>query len=119
MVLHINHGNEINDELARSIAQCSANGIVMLNQTVLLKGINDSAEILSELSEKLFNCGVTPYYLHLLDKVQGASHFDINRDKAKQIYGQLQTRLPGFLVPKLVAEIAGKRSKTQIAAVST
>jgi L-lysine 2,3-aminomutase len=91
----------------------------MLNQTVLLKGINDRAEILSELSEKLFDCGVTPYYLHLLDKVQGASHFDINRDKAKQIYGQLQTRLPGFLVPKLVAEIAGKRSKTQIAAVST
>ena len=119
MVLHINHGNEINDELAAGIAQCSANGIVMLNQTVLLKGINDSAEILSELSEKLFDCGVTPYYLHLLDKVQGASHFDINRDKAKQIYGQLQTRLPGFLVPKLVAEIAGKRSKTQIAAVGT
>jgi EF-P beta-lysylation protein EpmB len=69
MVVHINHGNEINDELARSIAQCSANGIVMLNQTVLLKGINDRAEILSELSEKLFDCGVTPYYLHLLDKV--------------------------------------------------
>jgi EF-P beta-lysylation protein EpmB len=117
MVLHINHGNEINDELAASIAQCSANGILMLNQTVLLKGINDDAEILSALSEKLFDCGVTPYYLHLLDQVQGASHFDVGRDKAKQIYAQLQARLPGFLVPKLVTEIAGKRSKTQIISV--
>jgi L-lysine 2,3-aminomutase len=81
---------------------------------VLLKGINDNAATLTALSEKLFDCGVMPYYLHLLDPVLGASHFDINRDRAKQIYALLQADLPGFLVPKLVVEIAGKSNKTLI-----
>ena len=86
----------------------------MLNQTVLLKGINDNVATLSALSEKLFDCGVMPYYLHLLDPVAGASHFDIDLDRAKQIYALLQADLPGFLVPKLVREIAGKNHKILI-----
>ncbi len=114
MVLHINHGNEIDQALTNSIDQCIDHGITLLNQTVLLKGINDNAATLTALSEKLFDCGVMPYYLHLLDPVLGASHFDINRDRAKQIYALLQADLPGFLVPKLVVEIAGKSNKTLI-----
>jgi EF-P beta-lysylation protein EpmB len=114
MVLHINHGNEIDQALKASIDQCIDHGITMLNQTVLLKGINDNAATLTALSEKLFDCGVMPYYLHLLDPVAGASHFDIDVERAKQIYALLQADLPGFLVPKLVVEIAGKSNKTLI-----
>ncbi len=114
MVLHINHGNEIDQALKASIDQCIDHGIAMLNQTVLLKGINDNAATLTALSEKLFDCGVMPYYLHLLDPVAGASHFDIDVERAKQIYALLQADLPGFLVPKLVVEIAGKSNKTLI-----
>ena len=114
MVLHINHGNEIDQALTNSIDQCIDHGITLLNQTVLLKGINDNAATLTALSEKLFDCGVMPYYLHLLDPVAGASHFDIDVERAKQIYALLQADLPGFLVPKLVVEIAGKSNKTLI-----
>jgi len=114
LVLHINHANEIDQAVENSIAQCIDEGITMLNQTVLLKGINDNVATLSALSEKLFDCGVMPYYLHLLDPVAGASHFDIDLDRAKQIYALLQADLPGFLVPKLVREIAGKNHKTLI-----
>lgn len=114
MVLHINHGNEIDQALTNSIDQCIDHGITLLNQTVLLKGINDNATTLTALSEKLFDCGVMPYYLHLLDPVAGASHFDIDVERAKQIYALLQADLPGFLVPKLVVEIAGKSNKTLI-----
>lgn len=114
LVLHINHANEIDQAVENSIAQCIDEGITVLNQTVLLKGINDNVATLSALSEKLFDCGVMPYYLHLLDPVAGASHFDIDLDRAKQIYALLQADLPGFLVPKLVREIAGKNHKTLI-----
>lgn len=114
MVLHINHANEIDQAVKTSIGQCIDHGITVLNQTVLLKGINDSAATLTALSEKLFDCGVMPYYLHLLDPVSGAGHFDIDEERAKQIYTLLQADLPGFLVPKLVVEIAGKSNKTLI-----
>ena len=114
MVLHINHGNEIDQALKTSIAQCIDHGITLLNQTVLLQGINDNTATLAALSEKLFDCGVMPYYLHLLDPVSGASHFDVDLDRAKQIYTSLQADLPGFLVPKLVKEIAGRSNKTLI-----
>lgn len=115
MVLHINHSNEIDDEVADAIKRLLNVGIKVLNQTVLLKGINDSSTVLSALSERLFDCGVSPYYLHLLDPVQGASHFDIEPEHAGQIYRELQTMLPGFLLPKLVREIPGELSKTIIA----
>lgn len=89
-------------------------GIRVLNQTVLLKGVNGSASTLAALSERLFDCTVTPYYLHLLDPVQGASHFDITPDRASQIYRELQNTLPGFLLPKLVREIPSELSKAII-----
>jgi L-lysine 2,3-aminomutase len=115
MVLHINHGNEINPSVADMVQKLSAKGMLVLNQTVLLKGVNDSSEVLAQLSESLYDIGVTPYYLHLLDPVAGASHFDISQQRALQIYAQLQGELPGFLVPKLVREIPGEKSKTLVA----
>jgi L-lysine 2,3-aminomutase len=115
VVLHINHANEIDSAVSESIKRLQSCGIKVLNQTVLLHGINDSAGCLAELSEKLFDCDVMPYYLHLFDPVAGASHFDIDEDRAKKIYADLQAILPGFLVPKLVREIPNKKSKTTIA----
>ena len=114
LVLHINHSNEIDAEVVEAVRRLQGAGIKVLNQTVLLKGVNDSAESLNNLSERLFDCAITPYYLHLLDPVQGASHFDIDTTEARQIYRELQTMLPGFLLPRLVREIPGKLSKTLI-----
>ena len=118
MVLHINHSNEINKDVAHAIERLLNAGIKVLNQTVLLKGVNDCAETLAALSEKLYDCAVTPYYLHLLDPVQGASHFDIPADRANQIYRELQNTVPGFLLPKLVREIPGELSKTIVSPVA-
>ena len=115
VVLHINHANEIDSDVIESIKRLHSCGIKVLNQSVLLRGINDSADCLAELSEKLFDCDVMPYYLHLFDPVAGASHFDIDEKRAKKIYADLQAILPGFLVPKLVREIPNKNSKTTIA----
>ncbi|MDG1820062.1 MAG: EF-P beta-lysylation protein EpmB [Porticoccaceae bacterium] len=115
VVLHINHANEIDHEVIESIRRLQDSGIKVLNQSVLLRGINDSADCLAELSEKLFDCDVMPYYLHLFDPVAGASHFDIDEQRARKIYADLQAILPGFLVPKLVREIPNKPSKTTIA----
>lgn len=114
VVLHINHSNEIDGDVAQAVARLHDAGIKVLNQTVLLKGINDSTDTLNALSERLFDCGITPYYLHLLDPVQGASHFDIDESRAREIYRELQTILPGFLLPRLVREVPGKSSKTLI-----
>ncbi|MDG1496071.1 MAG: EF-P beta-lysylation protein EpmB [Porticoccaceae bacterium] len=114
VVLHINHANEIDAEVAGAIKKLLDAGMQVLNQSVLLRGVNDSALALAELSERLFDCGVSPYYLHLCDPVAGAQHFDLDETTAKQIYGQLQTLLPGFLVPKLVREIPNRQSKTLI-----
>lgn len=114
MVLHINHANEIDDDVATAMKMLKNHGVYLLNQTVLLKGINDSVATLSALSEKLFSVGILPYYLHLLDKVKGAAHFDIEQANAVQLVQQLLLELPGFLVPKLVREIAGEGSKTPI-----
>ncbi len=114
LVLHINHPNEICPALQEKLAQLIRAGVSLLNQGVLLKGINDDASILSALSERLFSAGVLPYYLHQLDKVQGASHFEVSDDKARSLMAELIAELPGFLVPKLVREVAGKPSKTPI-----
>ena len=114
MVLHINHANEIDAKLCQAVDQLKSAGITMLNQSVLLKEVNDSSEQLIALSEKLFDAGIMPYYLHMLDPVQGASHFDIPKDRAIEIFSQIQAELPGFLLPKLVQERAGERSKSLI-----
>ena len=86
----------------------------MLNQAVLLKGVNDSVAALVELSEALFETQVLPYYLHVLDKVQGAAHFDMPEARALQLHQDLTAQLPGYLVPRLVREVAGAPSKTAV-----
>ncbi len=114
IVVHCNHANEINE---RVIAACKAlkkNGITLFNQSVLLKGINDSAEILCELSEHLFSHGIIPYYLHLLDKATGTGHFEVSEGEALALIKQVQATLPGYLVPKLVREQAGAASKQYV-----
>jgi EF-P beta-lysylation protein EpmB len=113
-VLHINHANEIDRDLALRIDQLRVLGITVLNQAVLLKGVNDTLGVQIELSEKLFSCGVLPYYLHLLDRVQGAAHFECAHDDALQLHRQMQENLPGYLVPKLVAEEPNHGSKTWV-----
>lgn len=111
LVLHVNHPNELNDEVAIALKPLREAGITLLNQSVLLRGINDDADVLSELSEQLFQAGILPYYLHQLDRVQGAAHFEVDDKHALQLIKQLRTRLPGYLVPKLVREVAGEASK--------
>ncbi|MFC7002781.1 EF-P beta-lysylation protein EpmB [Pseudobowmanella zhangzhouensis] len=106
MVLHINHANEIDPLLATRLQQLKRAGVTLLNQAVLLKGVNDSADALEALSERLFAAGVLPYYLHMLDKVQGAQHFDVSDERARELMAEIIRRLPGFLVPRLVREIA-------------
>ncbi len=114
LVIHANHANELakNEQLA--LKRLHDAGITLLNQSVLLKGINDDVTSLSNLSKRLHACYTLPYYLHLLDPVQGAMHFDITRQAAIVLMQQLQAQLPGYLVPRLVKEIAGKTSKTAI-----
>lgn len=114
MVSHINHPNEVNQELSSAFAKLHQAGITLLNQGVLLKDINDDASILAQLSEALFSANILPYYLFLLDKVAGAAHYDIDEQSAVAIMQDLYQRLPGFLVPRLAREQAGKRSKTPI-----
>lgn len=114
MVLHINHANEIDSTLAQKCQILKHHSVVLLNQSVLLKGVNDNAETLCELSHALFDIGVLPYYLHVLDKVSGSAHFDVPIDGAIQIYWQLLEKLSGYLVPKLVQEVSGKPYKVPI-----
>jgi L-lysine 2,3-aminomutase len=114
VVIHANHPNEIDDAVARAVGALSATGATLLNQAVLLRRINDSSEALEELSKRLFECGVLPYYLHLLDRVAGAAHFEVAEDRALKIMEILQARLPGYLVPRLVREVAGAPSKIAV-----
>ena len=114
VVIHSNHGNEIDAEVAAAMQRLRGAGITLLNQAVLLAGINDSAAVLAELSEKLFACGVLPYYLNQLDQVHGASHFAVPDVRARAIVRELLPLLPGFLVPRLTREEAGKTSKTPL-----
>ncbi|MFT4924290.1 MAG: EF-P beta-lysylation protein EpmB [Phenylobacterium sp.] len=114
MVLHINHANEIDGHLSDALIKFKQAGVTLLNQAVLLRGINDGVAQQVALSEDLFAAGILPYYLHLLDKVAGATHFDMAEQEATAIMAQLLKELPGFLVPKLVREIGGQPSKTPI-----
>ena len=113
-VLHINHANEIDSALRAALAQLQQAGVQLLNQSVLLKGVNDNGQALIELSEALFSAGILPYYLFLLDKVQGAEHFDMPEKQAQLLVKEISLALPGYLVPKLSREIAGEKSKTII-----
>lgn len=105
VVLHVNHANELDANVAAAARSLRAAGVTVLNQSVLLAGINDCAERLATLSEALFSIGVLPYYLHLLDRVQGAAHFAVDRTRAMALHTAMLARLPGYLVPRLVEEV--------------
>jgi KamA family protein len=110
-VLHANHPNEIDESVRAACARLKAHGATLLNQTVLLKGVNDHAPTLAELSRVLFEAGVLPYYLHVLDRVSGAAHFDLPEARAQEIAGELAACMPGYLVPRLVREVEGAPAK--------
>lgn len=114
LVLHCNHANEIDAEVLAALQRLRQAGVTLLNQAVLLRGVNDDADALEQLSEALFAAGVLPYYLHQLDRVQGAAHFEVDDARALQLVEQLRHRLPGYLVPRLVREIPGEASKTPL-----
>ena len=114
MVIHCNHANEIDVLTAEYLQRAKAAGITLLNQAVLLKGINDSVEAQTQLSQRLFTSGVLPYYLHVLDKVAGAAHFDSDERSSIELYWLLLAALPGYLVPKLVRELPSRPFKVPI-----
>jgi EF-P beta-lysylation protein EpmB len=114
LVVHCNHPNELSHETHQTFQHYREAGVTLLNQSVLLKGVNDSADTLKQLSKKLFSQGVLPYYCHLLDRVEGAAHFEVDTTPTWQIFETLRKELPGYLVPKLVREIAGEPYKTPI-----
>lgn len=107
MVIHCNHANEIDENIRETLHKIAQTETVLLNQSVLLKDVNDSTQTLINLSERLFEAKVLPYYLHLLDKVSGAAHFDVSKQKALQLIEEMRKNLAGYLVPKLVEERAG------------
>ena len=107
LVIHCNHPNELNGEVAEALERLRASKVTLLNQSVLLRRINDSGQTLIQLSNKLFSFGVIPYYLHVLDKVTGAQHFNVGIGAAKKIHNMLRRELPGYLVPRLVVERRG------------
>nr|WP_314263939.1 EF-P beta-lysylation protein EpmB [uncultured Moellerella sp.] len=112
LVTHINHANEIDENLSHAMQKLKQANVTLLNQSVLLRNINDNADTLAQLSNKLFDAGILPYYLHVLDKVQGAAHFMITDQEAQLIMHQLLAKVSGYLVPKLAREVAGEPSKT-------
>ena len=111
VVLHANHPNEIDASVVDACARLRESGVTLLNQAVLLSAINDRATTLCELSERLFDAGVLPYYLHQLDRVAGAAHFEVDDDHALALIREMRERLPGYLVPRLVREVAGEPYK--------
>lgn len=114
VVIHANHGNEIDASVARAVAGLRSAGASVLNQAVLLRGVNDSEAALVELSERLFDIGVLPYYLHQLDRVAGAAHFEVDDARAIALHRAVLDQLPGYLVPRLVREQAGSAAKTPL-----
>jgi EF-P beta-lysylation protein EpmB len=111
VVLHANHANELDAAVDVACMRIRAAGATLLNQSVLLRGINDDAGVLADLSERLFAAGVLPYYLHQLDRVHGVAHFEVDDATALALVDALRVRLPGYLLPRLVREVAGEPSK--------
>jgi len=114
MVLHANHPNEIDPEVRAACATLRSAGVTLLNQSVLLKGVNDDVEILQRLSVALVEAGVVPYYLHLPDRVRGTAHFDVAEETARALLDALMARVSGYLVPRLVREVPGAASKLPV-----
>lgn len=113
-VIHINHGNELDEEILNRVRDLQNLGAVVLNQTVLLKGINDDVATLLTLCKGLVDHGILPYYLHQLDRVAGAAHFEVEEEKGKKLIQQLNEVLPGYAVPKYVREVTGEPAKVAI-----
>lgn len=114
LVVHANHPNEIDEGVAAALRRVAGAGVTVLNQAVLLRGVNDSADALAGLSHRLFAARTLPYYLHLLDPVAGAAHFDVDEERASALLRELAARLPGYLLPRLVREIPGRPAKTPV-----
>lgn len=114
VVIHANHANELDRHVAAALAKLSDAGVMLLNQAVLLAGINDSVEAQANLSERLIDLRVLPYYLHQLDRVASAAHFEVPIERGRQITEALRTRLPGYAVPRYVQEVAGAKSKVDL-----
>ncbi len=114
MVVHSNHAAEIDSDTSSALQRMVDAGIPVLNQSVLLRGINDSVDALETLSRALIDCRVIPYYLHQLDRVTGGAHFEVPQQRGRELIAQLESRLPGFAVPRYVIEVAGEKSKTRL-----
>ena len=114
IVIHANHASELADDCSLALTRLRATGAVLLNQSVLLKGINDNVGALCELSRALLDHGVLPCYLHQLDRVRGAGHFEVEEETGKKLLAAMRARLPGYAVPRYVREIAGEKSKRNI-----
>ena len=114
VVIHANHANELDGSVASALSEIRRTGATVLNQSVLLRGVNDSDEALVALSEKLFESGALPYYLHQLDRVAGTAHFEVDDARALDLHRRMLAQLPGYLVPRLVREIGGEASKTAL-----
>ena len=115
LVIHANHARELGVAVQAGLRALGGHGVTLLNQSVLLRGVNDSADALAQLSERLIDCGVLPYYLHQLDLVQGAAHFAVPDRTARDLLAALRARLPGYLVPRLVREVQGESCKRPLA----
>ena len=115
LVLHSNHANELDSEVARSLSMLADNGVTLLNQSVLLRDVNDNLPALIMLSKRLFQQHVLPYYLHLPDKVAGTAHFQVSEQQGRELIKGMQQQLPGYLVPHLVREEAGAAAKIRLA----
>ena len=115
MVVHANHPREIAGDCSVALRSLVQSGITVLNQSVLLRGINDTADVLEELSERLIELGVMPYYLHQLDRVTGSAHFEVSETRGRQLIAELRQRLPGYAVPRYVREIPGREHKISLA----
>lgn len=114
MVLHCNHPNELCDDIKAAVNRLKAVGVTVLNQSVLLKGVNDNPDTLIALSYRLFEHGIMPYYINQLDPIQNTAHFDIPKERIQDLYQTLLANLPGYLVPRFVQEQAFKPSKIPI-----
>lgn len=111
VVVHANHPAEIDSHVAEALGRLVDGGVPVLNQAVLLRGVNDHADVLADLCERLVDLRVMPYYLHQLDKVVGAAHFEVAEDVGRAMIAELRARLPGYAVPSYVRETAGESSK--------
>jgi L-lysine 2,3-aminomutase len=110
-VVHVNHANEFDARVDAALASLRDAGAILLNQAVLLRGVNDTVDALADLSERGFAAGVLPYYLHQLDRVAGAAHFEVDDARARGLHSALAARLSGYLVPRLVREVPGDPGK--------